>query len=303
MPAPFDTPAHFDTPAPSDKPAPFRKKKALGQNFLTNRRVCARIAEVSGADAASGVLEIGPGMGALTAELAARAAKVVAVEKDEELIPRLADRFSGASNVRIVGGDILSCNLNEIVQGDFRGLTPIVCANLPYYITTPVIMLLLKGAFGFRSITVTVQKEVAQRLAALPGSPQYGAVTAAVAYYAEVKKRFEIGAANFSPKPKVDSAVITMCPYAEKPVVPDNEKLFFAVIKAAFATRRKTLVNSLSAAFPAIGKGAIAEAAAKFHAPNVRGEELGVAEFAQISDELNKIAQTKITSDEQNKIL
>ncbi len=270
----------------------FNKKKALGQNFLTSDKIPTRIAEVCGIDADCGVIEIGPGMGILTKQLALRAAKVVAIEIDEELIPILEDRFGGTDNVKIINRDVLKCDLGAIIKEEFGGMDCAVCANLPYYITTPIIMALLEGNYGFRAITVMIQKEVAERLCAPAGSQNYGAVTAAVNYYASVKKQFGVGAANFSPKPKVDSAVITITPYKDKPVKPDNEKLFFAVLKAAFATRRKTLVNSLSTAFSTISKGDIQSIVSLHHSPTVRGEELSVAELAQISDEINKLIYT-----------
>jgi len=270
----------------------FNKKKALGQNFLTSDKIPTRIAEVCGIDEDCGVIEIGPGMGILTKQLALRAAKVVAIEIDEELIPILEERFSAADNVKIINKDVLKCDLGSIIKEEFDGMDCAVCANLPYYITTPIIMALLEGNYGFRAITVMIQKEVAERLCAPAGSPNYGAVTAAVNYYASVKKQFNVGAANFSPKPKVDSAVITITPYKDKPVKPQNEKLFFGVLKAAFATRRKTLVNSLSTAFNKISKGDIQSIVSVHHSPTVRGEELSVAELAQISDEINKLIYT-----------
>ena len=270
----------------------FNKKKALGQNFLTSDKIPIRIAEACGADKGCGVIEIGPGMGILTKQLALRAAKVVAIEIDEELIPILTERFANTDNVKVINQDVLKCDIAAIIKENFEGLDCAVCANLPYYITTPIIMALLEGDYGFKSITIMIQKEVAERLCAKAGSATYGAVTAAVNYYASVKKQFNVGAANFSPKPKVDSAVITITPYKDKPVKPVNEKLFFKVLKAAFATRRKTLVNSLSTAFSTISKGDIQSIVSAYHSPTVRGEELSVAELAEISDEINKLIYT-----------
>ncbi len=270
----------------------FTKKKALGQNFLTSDKIPIRIAEACGADKGVGVIEIGPGMGILTKQLALRANKVVAIEIDEELIPILEERFAETDNVKIINRDVLKCDLKAIIKEEFEGLDCAVCANLPYYITTPIIMALLEGNYGFKSITIMIQKEVAERLCAKAGSANYGAVTAAVNYYASVKKQFIVGAANFSPKPKVDSAVITITPYEEKPVKPDNEKLFFGVLKAAFATRRKTLVNSLAGAFGTVSKSDIQSIVSANHSPTVRGEELSVAELAQISNEINKLIYT-----------
>lgn len=263
----------------------FTKKKSLGQNFLTGDGIPARIAAVCGADKSTGVIEIGPGMGILTKQLVALAAKVVAVEIDSELIPYLNDRFKDAENLKIINADILKCDIQKLINDEFGGLERAVCANLPYYITTPIIMALLEGTCRFKSITVMVQKEVADRLTSKPGESGYGAITAAVNYYARVVKHFKVGAANFSPKPKVDSAVISLIPYEEKPVRPLDEKLFFDVLKAAFATRRKTLVNSLSAAFGnKLPKDKITEIVSAHFSPTVRGEELGTAELARLSD-------------------
>jgi len=267
----------------------FTKKKALGQNFLTSDKIPIRIAEACGADKTCGVIEIGPGMGILTKQLALRAAKVVAVEIDNELIPILNEKFADTANIKIINQDILKCNVEALINEEFDGLDCVVCANLPYYITTPIIMSLLEGNHGFKSITIMIQKEVAERLCALPGSSNYGAVTAVVNYYAQVKKQFNVGAANFSPRPKVDSAVITITPYKDKPVKPRNEKLFFTVLKAAFATRRKTLVNSLSGAINNVTKADIQQIVSKSHPATVRGEELSVAELAKISDELHML--------------
>ncbi len=267
----------------------FTKKKALGQNFLTSDKIPIRIAEACGADKNCGVIEIGPGMGILTNQLALRAAKVVAIEIDNELIPYLEERFANTDNVRIINEDVLKCDIRKIITEDFNGLDCVVCANLPYYITTPIIMELLEGGYGFRSITVMIQKEVAERLTAPAGSPLYGAVTAAVSYYASVKKQFNVGAANFSPKPKVDSAVITITPYVDKPVKPENEKLFFRVLKGAFAMRRKTLVNSLASVISEVSKEDILKAITVEHSATVRGEGLSVTQLSAISDRLNKI--------------
>ncbi len=270
--------------------ADFVKKKALGQNFLTNDRIPERIAEECGVDRASAVIEIGPGMGILTNQLSIRARKVVAVELDDELIPILEERFCNRDNVEIIHNDILKCDLNAIIRDKLEGMPVYVCANLPYYITTPIIMMLLEGGFGFEAITVMVQKEVADRLCSPAGSSEYGAVTASIAYYAKVEKLFKVGAACFSPKPKVDSAVIKITPYKDKPIKPDNEKIFFRVIKAVFATRRKTLLNSLSQHFGSeIPKAELERIISARYPMTVRGETLTVAEFAYISNEINKI--------------
>ncbi len=267
----------------------FTKKKALGQNFLVSDNIPTRIASVCGADENTGVIEIGPGMGILTKQLLKIAPKVVAVEIDEELIPHLTERFADNDNFKLINQDILKCDIDSIIKNEFNGMDYCVCANLPYYITTPIVMKLLEGNYGFKSITVMVQKEVADRLAAKPGTDGYGAITASVNYYAGVTKHFKVGAANFSPKPKVDSAVISITPYTDKPVKPLCEKTFFAVVQAAFGTRRKTLVNSLMTAFGnKLSKEEIQAIVTEKHSPTVRGEELSVAEFAAISDRITK---------------
>ena len=270
----------------------FTKKKALGQNFLTSDNIPIRIASVCGADENTGVIEIGPGMGILTKQLLNISPKVVAIEIDEELIPHLNSRFQGCDNFKLINQDVLKCDLDGIIETEFGGMECCVCANLPYYITTPIVMKLLEGNYSFKSITVMVQKEVADRLAAKPKEEGYGAITASVNYYARVVKHFKVGAANFSPKPKVDSAVISIIPYKDKPVKPICEKTFFEVVKGAFATRRKTLVNSLSSVFGnRLSKEALLSIITESHSPTVRGEELSVAELALISDKIQKHIQ------------
>jgi len=268
----------------------FTKKKALGQNFLTSDNIPMRIAAVCGADENTGVIEIGPGMGILTKQLVKIAPKVVAIELDEELIPHLNKRFEDAQNFKLINNDVLKCDIKQILEDEFDGLNCCVCANLPYYITTPIIMKLLEGDYRFKAITVMIQKEVADRLASGPKEDGYGAITVVVNYYAKVVKHFKVGAANFSPRPKVDSAVISIIPYEDKPVKPVCEKTFFEVIKGAFATRRKTLVNSLTAVFgDRLTKEALLDIITENHTPTVRGEELSVAELAKISDRIYEI--------------
>ncbi|MBQ3195767.1 MAG: ribosomal RNA small subunit methyltransferase A [Clostridia bacterium] len=265
----------------------FTKKKALGQNFLTSDNIPIRIASVCGADENTGVIEIGPGMGILTKQLVKIAPKVVAIELDEELIPYLNERFQSQSNFKLINNDVLKCDIDRILDTEFAGLDCCVCANLPYYITTPIIMMLLEGGYNLKCITVMVQKEVADRLYAKPREDGYGAITASVNYYAKVVKHFKVGAANFSPRPKVDSAVISLIPYKDKPVKPLCEKTFFEVLRGAFATRRKTLANSLGAVFGnRLSKEELQDIIAIDHSLTVRGEELSVAELAKISDRI-----------------
>ena len=266
---------------------PFRKKKQYGQNFLTNPAIPARIVRESGIDASCGVLEIGPGLGALTVQLAPVAAKVVAVEIDRDLQSPLTERLRPFGNVKVLWQDVLQTDLKALLAEEFPGLDVCVCANLPYYITTPILMKLLEGRYGFRSITVMVQKEFAERLCAVPGSENCGAVTLSVGYYAKVRRLFAVPAGCFSPRPKVDSAVIRLDVYASPPVAVREESLLFEVIKASFLQRRKTLSNSLCAYFPFLSKEETVQLLADCGLPpEIRGEALSLEKFAEISDAL-----------------
>ena len=270
---------------------PFRKKKKYGQNFLIGNTVVKRIVAGSGIDADCGVLEIGPGAGALTRELLSAAKRVVSVEIDGELIPILENCFGNDSRFTLIHGDILKTDVSALLREHFAGMPVCVCANLPYYITTPILMLLLEGRFGFRSITVMVQKEVASRLCAGRGEDCCGAVTLAVQYYAAVRKLFGVPAGCFSPPPKVDSAVVRLDPYTVPPVDTGDEAMFFQLIKAAFAQRRKTLLNSLSAAFAdrADKERISAAITAAGLDPAGRGEKLGIEEFANLTKKMINI--------------
>jgi len=257
----------------------FTFSKSLGQNFLINRDVPVKIAEGSGVTADSVVLEIGPGIGCLTKELAKRAKKVIAVEIDRRLIPVLKETLSEFDNVEIINGDIMEldlCSLNE----KYGKLT--VAANLPYYITTPIIMRLLESGFDYDSITVMVQKEVARRFSASAGSKEYGAVTAAIAYRTVPKTLFTVSAGNFIPAPKVDSAVVRLLK-AEPEVKAENERLMFSLIKAGFGQRRKTFVNAVSEL--GYGKEEFARLLeASGISPAVRAEKLSANDFARLSN-------------------
>lgn len=274
--------------------AGFSFKKSLGQNFLINPSVCPRMAEAACAsldpDRPRGVLEIGPGVGVLTVELAERADKVVAVELDERLRPVLGKTLAGHPNASVVFGDAMKLDLRELIAREFAGMDVAVCANLPYYITSPMIMLLLESRLPVRSITVMVQKEAAVRLCARPGSREAGAVTAAVAYYAQPEILFTVSPGSFMPPPKVDSAVIQLGVRVEPPVAVADEKAFFALVRSAFAQRRKTLVNSVSAALPA-EKGVLLAALDELGLPAaVRAERLTLEQFAALSNLLRKAA-------------
>ncbi len=264
----------------------FSFSKALGQNFLVNPSVCPRMAESSGAGPGVGVLEIGPGIGVLTQELCQLADKVVAVELDKRLLPVLGETLAEFDNIRIVNADVLKLDLNRLIAEEFDGLEVVVCANLPYYITSPVIMKLLEDRLPVTAVTVMVQKEAARRICAPVGSRESGAVTVSVNYYAEPELLFHVSAGSFMPAPKVDSAVIRLDILQEPPVDCDRAA-FFRVVKAAFSQRRKVIANSLSAGL-GISK---ADAAALLEqagvAPNARAEQLSLQDFAAIANRLN----------------
>ena len=266
----------------------FHFSKAKGQNFLIAPWVPQSIAEDAGVDETAGVLEIGPGIGPLTQQLCLRAKKVCAVELDERLEPILDITVGEFDNLEIIWNDVLKLDIPALVAGEFAGLRPMACANLPYYITSPILTALLE-ADCFDSVTVMVQKEVAQRIAAQPGSADYSAFTVFCQYYAEPKLLFDVPAHCFLPQPKVTSAVITLRTRAEKPWDILDEEVFFRTVKASFAMRRKKLSNGLASGFPELGKTGAAEVieAASFDA-NVRGETLSIPEFARIANEIVK---------------
>lgn len=265
-------------------------KKKYGQNFLTNESVVERIAasalpDVPNPDERLGILEIGPGIGVLTQKLSAIAYKVTAVEIDTTLLPILEKTLADCPNVHVVNNDIMKVDLPALVAEEFEGCTRLaVCANLPYYITTPILMALLESKLPFSSITVMVQKEVADRLCAPAGTDAYGAITAVLGYYGTPKRLFTVHAGNFVPAPKVDSAVVQIKLHKSPPVEVSDEAKLFAVIKAAFGQRRKTLQNALTS-LPGVSKEQIAAAiAAAGLSPTVRGEALGLAQFARIAE-------------------
>lgn len=222
--------------------------KGLGQNFLVNPTVCPRMAEAvkDGATGKIGVLEIGAGVGVLTKELLERADKVVCIELDTRLFPVLNDTLSGYDNLTLINEDILKADLDSIIKEHFEGMEIFVCANLPYYITSPVIMRLLEEKLPFNKIIVMVQKEAADRLCAKVGTRESGAVTVAVNYYAQARKLFDVSRGSFMPSPKVDSCVIELDLTKKGDYKVTDEALFFKMVKSAFAQRRKTILNSLS---------------------------------------------------------
>ncbi len=266
----------------------FHFSKAKGQNFLIAPWVPQSIAEQAGVDGTAGVLEIGPGIGPLTQQLCLRAKKVCAVELDERLAPILDITVGEFDNLEIIWNDVLRLDLPALVQGEFAGLRPMACANLPYYITSPILTALLE-ADCFESVTVMVQKEVAQRIAAAPGSPDYSAFTVFCQYYAEPKLLFDVPAHCFLPQPKVTSAVIQLKVRKNREWDILDETVFFRTVRASFAMRRKKLSNGLASGFPELGKTGAAEVIqrAGFEA-NIRGETLGIPEFAKIANEIVK---------------
>ena len=264
----------------------FHFSKAKGQNFLIQRWVPESIAEKAGVDNTAGVLEIGPGIGPLTQQLCLRANKVCAVELDKRLAPILEQTVGQFENLQIVWDDVLNLDVPALVEEKFHGLRPMACANLPYYITSPILTALLE-AECFDSVTVMVQKEVAQRIEAKPGTEDYSAFSVFCQYYAEPEILFDVPAHCFLPQPKVTSAVIQLKVRPEKPWQIEDEKIFFRTVRASFAMRRKKLSNGLASGFPELGKSGAAEviAAAGFDA-NVRGETLSIADFAKLSNEI-----------------
>ena len=266
----------------------FHFSKAKGQNFLTQKWVPEQIAERAGVDETAGVLEIGPGIGPLTQQLCLRASKVCAVELDKRLAPILKQTVGEFDNLEIIWDDVLNQDVAALVAKKFPGLRPMACANLPYYITSPILTALLE-AECFQSVTVMVQKEVAQRIAAQAGSEDYSAFTVFCQYYAQPEILFDVPAHCFMPQPKVTSAVITLRTRTEKPWDIDDEKIFFRTVRASFAMRRKKLSNGLAAGFSELGKEGAAEVIARAGLPeNVRGETLTIAQFAALSNEIVK---------------
>lgn len=267
----------------------FHFSKALGQNFIVNPAVCPRMADESGIDSESGVIEIGAGIGVLTAELAKRAKKVVCIELDTRLLPILDETLADFDNVEIINADVLKTDLAALIEEKFKGMSVYVCANLPYYITSPVIMSLLESKLPLTAITVMVQREAAQRLCAPVGSRLSGAVTVAVDYYAEAKKLFDVSAGSFMPAPRVDSSVIRLDIRKEPSVAVKDEKLFFSMVHAAFGQRRKTASNSISSG-TGISKDTVARAIEQCGLPPaVRAETLTAPQLAALCDSLYEL--------------
>ena len=264
----------------------FHFSKAKGQNFLIARWVPEQIALESGVDKGCGVLEIGPGIGPLTQQLCLRSGKVCAVEVDRRLEPILRQTVGEFENLEILWNDVLKMDVAALVAEKFQGLRPMACANLPYYITSPILSALLQ-AECFSSVTVMVQKEVAQRIAARPGTADYSAFTVFCQYYAQPEILFDVPAPCFMPQPKVTSAVVQLRVRESRPWDVGEEALFFRTVRAAFAMRRKQLRNGLASGFPELGKeGAEEVLRACGLDPSIRGEKLDIAQFASISREI-----------------
>lgn len=264
----------------------FSFKKSLGQNFLIDPSVCPRMAEFA-CDESYGVLEIGPGIGVLTKEVSKVAKRVVAIELDDRLREILPKTLDGCDNVKVIFGDAMKLNLKSIIEENFSDCEKVcVCANLPYYITSPIIMMLLESKLPIDNITVMVQKEAAERLCAKVGSRESGAVTVAVDYYAQAEILFPVGRESFMPPPNVDSAVIKLNIRKNPPVKVDDEKKFFALIKACFAQRRKTLVNTVSNTTN-YSKEELRNALLELGiSETVRAEQLTIEQLANLSNKL-----------------
>ncbi|MCR5600904.1 MAG: 16S rRNA (adenine(1518)-N(6)/adenine(1519)-N(6))-dimethyltransferase RsmA [Ruminococcus sp.] len=266
----------------------FSFSKGLGQNFIINPDICPKIAENGNACKGFGVLEIGTGIGVLTAELAKRADKVTAVEIDTRLLPILEETLADFDNVKIINEDVMKCDLHKLIDEEFSGLKTAVCANLPYYITSPIIMMLLESRLPIESITVMVQKEAAQRLCAKVGTRDSGAITVGVNYFGTVKKLFDVSRGSFMPAPNVDSAVIRIDLNSEHRLDEESERFFFKVVKAGFEQRRKTLANALSSIM-GIPKDKVYAALGSIGLPETaRIEQLDMEQLVAFAAEIGK---------------
>ena len=264
----------------------FRFSKAMGQNFLIARWVPERIAAEAGIDEATGVLEVGPGVGCLTRELAQYAGRVVALELDERLRPVLAETLSDCGNAEVVFADALKTDLAALVHEKLSGLRPVVCANLPYNVTSPLLTAFFEAGC-FETVTVMIQREVARRLCARPGTADYGAFTVYTQWHTEPEILFDVAPGCFLPAPKVTSSVIKLTARRTPPAAVADEQFFFAVVRAAFNQRRKTLVNALSAGLNGCSKEQVTAAIADCGLDEkVRGEALSIAEFAALANRL-----------------
>ena len=262
----------------------FRFSKSLGQNFLTAAWVPEQIADSALIDSSTGVLEVGPGIGCLTEQLSRRAGKVISIELDKALMPILAETLTGCENTEVIFADALKTDLRKLVAEDFAGYTPVVCANLPYNVTSPVLTKLVQSEL-FESITVMIQREVAKRICAGPGEDDYSAFGIMVQWYMNTEILFDVPPSCFVPQPKVTSSVIRLTRREKRPAEVQDEELMFALIRAAFNQRRKTLANALVSGIKEMDKekaeAAIAECGFDV---KIRGEMLSISDFARLSD-------------------
>ncbi len=267
----------------------FSFSKGLGQNFLINPSVCPRIAELGNANEHFGIIEIGTGFGVLTCELAKRAKKVVAIEIDSRLIPVLNETLSEFDNVKIINDDVLKVDLNKLIDEELNGLDVAVCANLPYYLTSPIIMMLLEQRLPIKSITVMVQKEAGERLCAKLGTREAGAITVAINYFASAKRLFDVKRGSFMPPPNVDSCVIRLDIKEKTPDGVEDEDFFFKTVKAAFSQRRKTLANSVSSYFN-VSKDLVYKAINRSNLKEtIRPEQMNMEDFIALANNLKNL--------------
>lgn len=268
----------------------FTFQKRFGQNFLIDEHVLNKIIDAALIEKEDGVIEIGPGIGTMTERLCEKAEKVVAIEIDKDLIPILSETLSEYDNVKIINKDVMQLDLKALIDEEFSGMNVRVVANLPYYITTPIVMMLLESRLNISSITIMVQKEVAQRMQAGPGTKDYGALSLAVQYYADTYIAANVPANCFMPRPKVGSGVIRLSVHETPTVEVADEKLMFSIIRAAFNQRRKTLVNAINNYEGlTISKEQVENALSKMQQPvTVRGEALSLSQFAELSNLLNE---------------
>lgn len=271
----------------------FHFSKAMGQNFIIDSSVCPRMAQAAAGDGDYGVIEIGPGIGVLTKEVSKVAKKVVAIELDKRLIPILKETLSDCDNVEVINADAMKLDLAALIKEKFAGLKVAVCANLPYYITSPIIMGLLEASLPLENITVMVQKEAAERLCAAPGDRECGAVSAAVSYYSEPSILFGVDRDCFLPAPKVDSAVISLKLRSEPPIKVEDEKHFFKCVKAAFSQRRKTVVNSVSATLSLNKQELTSALEEKGISPLARAEALTMDDLCALSEAVFSLKNRK----------
>lgn len=268
----------------------FTFSKTLGQNFLINPKVCPKIAEMGNAKKGFGIIEVGTGIGVLTNELAKRADKVVAIEIDSRLLPVLGETLAEYDNVKVINADVMEVDLHKLIEEEFQGMEVAVCANLPYYITSPILMMLLEERLPIKSVTVMVQKEAGVRLCAEMGTRDMGAVTVAINYFSEPKILFNVSRGSFMPSPNVDSCVVKFDIKDKTPDGVTDEKFFFRTARGAFSQRRKTLANSVSSAMK-IDKQTVIKAIEQSGLDsNVRPEKLSMTEFITFSENLKKLA-------------